>query len=137
MPIYEYKCPECDQHYTTTKVRADRLNLNEHTWSAYLEHGRTCSYDGPMVRVFSFSMERPLQEHWNATVNKPIRDNKQFDRELRRMADEASEYAGIEQRYERVDPEDTQSLGITSAGLESTNRVRVAQGLKPINLDQL
>jgi hypothetical protein len=119
-------------------VRADRLDLAELNWKAYIDHYTSpCPYDGLMVRVFSFSLERPMQEHWNTTVNKPIRDNKQFDRELRRMSDQASEYAGIEQRYERIDPEDTQALGITAEGLDATNRVRVAQGQPPINIDAL
>lgn len=125
--FYEYKCVQCGQHHETTKVRADRLECG----------CITCGDWGPLVRVFSFSMERPLQEHWNSSLQMPIRDNKQYDRELRRKSIESSEYSGVEQRFERIDPGDYQALGVTAEGLDHTNRQRVAQGHKPINLDNL
>lgn len=125
--IYEYKCPTCKQILQTARHRGDRLNIE-------------CPYCGshdPARRVFSFAMQRPMQEHWNKSVNKPIRDMKQYKRELARKSDEASEYAGIEHRFEPIDPEDTKALGVTAEGLDYTNRARVAQGLKPINIDAL
>lgn len=135
--MYEYKCPECDQRYLTQHVRADRLYRTEMPTSACINHDTACSYDGPFVRVFSFSVKPMMQEHWNATVNKPIRSEQHFRDELKRMGEAASEYDGFDHDYQPVDPEDTKSLGVTAEGLDATNRVRVKEGKAPINLDAL
>lgn len=134
--MYEYKCPECDQRYLT-QYRGDRLDLFQVNTSEAMRHDRTCTYNGKMVRVFSFSVAPMMQEHWNATVNKPIRSQQQFKDELKRMGEAASEYDGFEHDYQPVDPEDTKALGVTAEGLDATNRVRVKEGKRPINLDVL
>jgi hypothetical protein len=134
--IYEYKCPECDQRYLT-EFRGDRLNLWQVNFSAALKHDRACDYNGEMLRVFSFSVVPMLQEHWNASLNKPITSDRHFREELKRASEEAFLYDGFDHDYQPVDSEDTKSLGVTAEGLDHTNRARVAEGKKPINLDVL
>jgi hypothetical protein len=134
--IYEYKCPECDQRYLTS-YRGDRLNLAQVNTSEAMRHDRTCTYSGQMVRVFSFAVAPMMPEHWNSTLNKPIRSDRQFRDELKRASEAASLYDGFDHDYQPVDPEDTKSLGVTAEGLDYTNRARVAEGKKPINLDVL
>lgn len=77
-----------------------------------------------------------MQEHFNGTVGKPIRSEAQFKEELKILSEQNSLYSGVEQRLEMLEPEQA-AAGVTPEGLDSTNRQRVAQGLKPINLDRL
>ena len=72
----------------------------------------------------------------NATVGKPIRSEAQFKEELKILSEQNSLYTGVEQRLEMLDPEQA-AQGVTSDGLESTNRIRMARGMKPIDLDKL
>lgn len=72
----------------------------------------------------------------NATVGKPIRSEAQFKEELKILSEQNSLYTGVEQRLEMLDPEQA-AQGVTAEGLDSTNRVRVARGMKPIDLDRL
>lgn len=123
--IYGYKCPVCKQTFIA-KERTDRLS-------------RLCTECGhsPLHRDFSgIAVERPMQEHWNATVNKPISSMRQFDAELRRKSDEMSHYTQVDQRLERLDP-DAAMKGVTDSGLESTNDDRIRRGVKSIDLDKL
>lgn len=73
----------------------------------------------------------------NGTTMTPIRSQQQFNESLKKMSEHASEYTGIEHQYESVDPYDHATLGVTSEGLDATNRVRVAKGQKPIDLKGL
>ena len=123
--IYGYKCPECKQTYIS-HMRGDRLD-------------RECSVCGhsPLHRDFSgISLQRPMEEHWNATVNQPISSNKQFDEALKRETERMSVYTQVDQKLERIDPEQAM-VGVTPEGLESTNRERMKRQQKPIDLDRL
>lgn len=123
MTIYGYRCPVCDQTYTSSE-RCDRL----------AEPCRTCTHDGPLHRDYrGLAIHRPMLEHMNATLGKPISDMKQFNRELSRKSDELSAYTGVDQKLELLDPEQAKA-GVTMEGLDSTNRERVKRGLKAIEL---
>lgn len=126
MPMYEYKCPGCESRVVSGQ-RGDRLQ----------QSCRYCGHPGPLVRRFSISIERPMPEHFNGSVNRVVSSNRQYDRELARVSEEHSSYLNMDVKYERVDGEDTKSLGVTGEGLDSTNRVRMAQGMRPINTDAL
>lgn len=122
MTIYGYKCPHCGQTYTS-ETRADRLPIRCHVCDHPQLHR---DYSGIAVR-------RPMAEHWNGTVNMPIRSEAQFKEQLKIRSEELSRYTGVEQRLEMLDPEQAKQ-GVTEEGLDSTNRVRVARGMKPIEL---
>jgi len=77
-----------------------------------------------------------MEEHWNGTVNMPIRSEAQFKEQLKVRSEELSSYTGVEQRLEMLEPEQAMQ-GVTAEGLDSTNRQRVKRGLNPINLDRL
>ena len=77
-----------------------------------------------------------MEEHWNATVNQPISSNKQFDEALKRETERMSVYTQVDQKLERIDPEQAM-VGVTPEGLESTNRERMKRQQKPIDLDRL
>lgn len=125
MTIYGYKCPECQQTYTSEE-RGDRLHVNCHV----------CNHS-PLHRDYSgIAVKKPMQEHWNGTVNMPIRSEQQFKEQLKIRGEELSQYTQVEQRLEMLEPEQAMA-GVTEEGLDSTNRVRVARGLKPIDLNKL
>ena len=58
---------------------------------------------------------------------------KQFKDALKIRGEELSRYTQVEQDLQPLDPEQAK-VGVTEEGLDSTNRVRVAQGMKPIKL---
>lgn len=105
MRTYEYRCVRCHATMTSTTHGLD-----------------VCLIDGclgALRRVYSISFTKPLQEHWNTTVNKPIRTNKQFADELKRASEEATLRTGVEHRYVPTDPS---AVGATQEGMESTYR---------------
>lgn len=110
MQVYEYRCPDCE-HRVISHLRGDRLEAD-------------CDYCDPagpvprvFKRVFSVSLQRPMQEHFNSTVGKPISDMRQFKRELARKGAEYTERTGIETNYQPVDMGDRKALGVTDDGL--------------------
>lgn len=122
--IYEYKCPVCGWRDTSTQ-RGDRLE-------------RVCVGCGhrTLHRVFSVGVRRPMQEHWNPTVNAPVSSMRQFEDMLKAKSEEYTLRTGIEARFVPHDPQDAKALGVTNAGLDSTNKVRATKGLKPIVVDE-
>ena len=126
--IFEYKCPECG-HRVISHVRGDRLEAD-------CDH---CDPDGPVPRVFrrvfSVSVQRPMQEHFNHTVGKPISDPKQFARELRLKGEQYTAETGIPTNYQPVDMRDKEALGVTDAGLDETRRrQRNREGSRPASV---
>jgi hypothetical protein len=116
--IYEYKCRGCGLIESTTRHRGDRMGDCTN---------RGCS--GSLTRLFSVSVQRPMHEHWNPTVNAPVSSNAQFDNLMKMKSDEATERTGIEHRFVRHDPADSKALGVTTQGLDESNKVRRAQGM--------
>lgn len=115
--IYEYKCPACNTH----------LHTNRHGIE-----GTACEHcTAPIKRVYSFAVQRPMAEHFNATVGKPIGSNRQFDEALKVKSAEMTERLGFEQRYVRIDPE---QAGATQEGMEATYREQVATGQRETKL---
>lgn len=123
MTIYGYKCRPCGQEYDS-ETRADRLDVP----------CQVCG--GPITRKYSIRLEKPMQEHWNITTNSPISSDRQFRDELKRMSEQQMLKTGIPCNYEPVDPEmiraHVESTG--AVGLDATNRVRVAEGKRPIRI---
>lgn len=118
MMIYEYKCPNCQAH-AESFTRADRITA----------HCQSCDSEQEFRRVFSISTQAVMQEHWNATVNKPISSHRQFVDELKRAAEVASLRTGMEHKYETIDSRDKEALGVTDEGVHESNRIRQKQGL--------
>ncbi len=117
--IYEYKCRVCHTPHTST---------------AYGREGSRCfagECTGTLKRVYSFTTLRPMAEHFNATVGKPISSNRQFDEALKVKSAEMTDRLGFEQRYVRIEPE---QAGATQEGMEATYREQVATGQRETKL---
>lgn len=123
--IYLYKCDECHSIVESTS-RGDALGE-----CVFEDNGELCT--GTLRRRFVVNLERPMQEHWNHTVNKPISDPNQFKRELREAGEKYSEKNGIETDYQPLSRDELRGM-MTMEGMDSTNRERVKQGLKPIEV---
>lgn len=119
--LYHYRCRGCGAE-ALVEHRADTL-------------GECAGCEGELRRVWSVNVAPVMHEHWNTTVQKPISSMRQFETELRRASDEATARTGIEHRFAPVDPTDRKALGVTSEGMDTTNRARVAAGLKPVSVD--
>lgn len=122
MALFEYKCPECENR-VISHVRGDRLDAD-------CPH---CEEPREFRRVFSVSMQRPMQEHFNHTVGQPISDPKQFARALSRKGEEYTERTGIETNYQPIDLQDRSALGVTDAGLDATRKRMHTEG-RPTSL---
>lgn len=126
MQQYEYRCPEC-RNTILSPHRADRSVAWCRKCTEYREHRR----------VFGIYVARGMVEHYNQSIGAYVTSERQFRDELKRGAELETLRTGIEHNYEPVDMSDTKSLGVTAEGLEATNRVRVAEGKKPIDLDKI
>jgi len=105
--IFEYRCPEC-RATMLSKTRGDRLDAS----------CGSCGFPGPHVRVFSIRTFKPMEEHWNTSVNAPVRSMQDFKRQLKIKGDQYTESTGIEVNYQPVDMSDTKALGVTREGIE-------------------
>lgn len=137
MTLYEYRCRECGSTQLM-EARGDHLAPDIH-WTrvdvdGHPEGGRSYCR-GLMRRVWSVQVAPVMQEHFNTTVQRPVSSMRQFERELRRASDVASEETGIEHRFAPVDPTDRKALGVTDEGLDATNRQRAARGQRPVPLN--
>lgn len=125
MILYGYQCRECGQEYTS-----------EYQGSALPDFiCRGCGNDH-VKRRYSLAVHRPMHEHFNQSVGKPISSDRQFRDELKRKSDAHFLATGIPADYQPVDPEIARRAVEESQGmgLESTNRRRVNEGKKPIRV---
>lgn len=146
MPLYSYRCNVCHREHDTT-TRGDSLGpcgemvmvppddpvLRAQVLAnpALMEHDMIALMCwGEMRRRFHVNMAPVMQQHFNTTVMKPISDMRKFRDELRRESERQSELNGVEVQYEPIDPGTSpRDLGVTSEGLDESNRIREKQGL--------
>lgn len=114
--IHAYKCRLCD--YEAESFR------NENPLMAC----PNCSA-GALTKNYQVAVQRPMSEHFNETVGQPIASMREFKEALKRGGDEFMERTGQTVDYQ---PRDWSELGGTNEHLDSTNRVRVAAGQKPL-----
>lgn len=117
MPLYTYRCPECRSTVTSTS-RGNTLDVI----------CACCGAQSTHRRVFGFNMKPMMHEHFNRTVGKPISDMRQFERELKKQSDLATETTGVEHRYVPVEAGDHAAVGATSEGIDESNRIRSMRG---------
>lgn len=119
MPIYEYRCPDCDNYSELS------LTIDEYSGIEMVE----CNCGSAMVRIFSFSVKPIMVEHMNRTTGQLVSSEKQFADQLKRQSEEASIRTGIEHNFVPVDTQDKATLGVTDAGLRETYDRRKKLGM--------
>ena len=134
MTIYGYECRECGQEYTS-EYRGNVL-MEDCECCGEVPVACVCGTDTPIKRKYSLAVHRPMHEHFNRSVGKPISSDRQFRDELKRKSEEQFLRTGIPADYVPSDPTETRKAAEASGyeGLESTNRQRVRDGLKPIRV---
>lgn len=119
MPTYKFQCPECGVLYRETLPVTQR------------DVDLTCDScpDAPFLeRVFSFAYKSPLQEHFNVSTGSYVTSERTLKDEMKRASDERSERLGFDHSFTPVDPRETEALGVTEEGLDSTRRREVEEG---------
>jgi hypothetical protein len=89
-----------------------------------------------MKRKYSLSIHRPMHDHYNNTTGTMIGSDRQFREELKRQSEAATIKTGIEHNFEPIDRAELKKNVVASdgAGLESTNRERVKNGQRAVDL---
>jgi hypothetical protein len=133
MILYGYQCRECGQEYTS-EYQGSVLMI-----PCCTDHGMVefrCDCGSAVKRKYSLAVHRPMHEHFNQSVGKPISSDRQFRDELKRKSEEQFLRTGIPADYQPVDPEVARAAVEQSQGmgLESTNRRRVNEGKKAIRV---
>lgn len=114
--IYGYRCRTCNLEVDSTE-RGNTLGACPNCPT------------GELRRLFVVRTETMVHEHYNATLNRVVSGNRDFDEGLKRESERVSLYTGMEHRFERVDPSDRAALGVTEQGIDDSNRIRSKQGL--------
>lgn len=116
MQVYLYQCRTCGAREEST-TRGDTIGPCGRRYGDIV-----CP--GEMRRRFQVSMPFVMQEHFNSAVGGPISDQKQFESELRKKSDLASQHTGMEHKYVPVDMNDKKGLGVDGRGIDESNRIR-------------
>lgn len=119
MPVYEWRCPNCQTPYQSQRALGD---LTPPTCP-------TCQT--PVRRRYSsIAFKLPMPEHYNASVGAYVSNETQFKDHLKVQSEQATLRTGLEHNFVPHDPrESKQELGITEEGLEATYRRRRELGL--------
>lgn len=112
MALYEYKCKSCGERFSSSEYGLERL--------PHLCNGRNTLVRGEVARVYSFAFHRPMQEHFNVGVGKPISNKRQLDDHLRRKSEADMERTGIPCDYQQADLRDRDIFPVTEDGLKET-----------------
>lgn len=100
MPVYEYKC---DAGHVEEAFHSRDVSYVGEPCPAWSDDGSACN--SPVKKHFGSIQFAPvMQEHWSLAVGKPISSMRQFEDELARSSDAATNQTGIEHKYVPCDP---------------------------------
>lgn len=124
MPVYEFACKNCGEDYSVTSIK------NKEFMERRIRQGGYCSLCmGPIRRVFSFSVAKPMPEHYNKSTGTFISSERQLKDTLKAQSEQATERTGIEHNFVPIHPSERETLGVTSEGLAATYDRRKALGM--------
>lgn len=119
MKVYAYRCRDCG-YRAVSEHRGD-----------FLKYCPDCS-TGRVTRDYSgISLHRPIMPHFNPTLQREVTGMSDFTEGLKRAGAAQEEATGVATRYVPVMPQD---VPVTSEGLDTTNRARVARGQRPVEV---
>lgn len=117
MPLYEYRCPDCNDIFHKQCSIAD---------SAELPYCPDCGVR--MKQRFGFAYHADYREHFNTTTGSMITSKKQFRNELKVLSEKATLETGVYHDFVPADLSNPRDLGVTSEGLEESFRTRRNDG---------
>jgi len=130
MASYQYVCVGCSAH---EEISNGAVSLADFEPPREMQ---CTSCGSEMKRKYSLSIHRPMHDHYNNTTGTVIGSDRQFREELKRQSEAATIKTGIEHNFEPIDRAELKKNVVASdgAGLESTNRERVKNGQRAVDL---
>jgi len=110
MPLYEYRCPDCDTIYH------ESLPIAEVSEAEF-----TCPVcpDAPdLIRRFGFNYKPDMPAHFNNAAGKFVRNEKHLKDEFKYMSEAYSNRTGLPAAFEPLDSREVAGLNLD--GLDST-----------------
>lgn len=104
MALYEYRCLDCDERFTSSEYGLEN-NLNPLTGHRQV------------VRIYSFAFHRPFDEHYNPSVGSVVRSKRDLNEQLARKSEEITERTGIPHQLAQADLRDRDIFPVTEEGL--------------------
>lgn len=124
MPTYQYRCRKCNQLYEEWAERDQKTELDD---AVFLRGCVLC--DGPVRPSYNtVRFGSVMHEHYSPATGTIVSDPRQFDRDVRRLEEEATIRDGIPTTFSQVDLSDREALGVTDEGLKSTHDRQVETG---------
>ncbi len=87
-----------------------------------------CSCGGSFTRIYSFSIAKSFQPHYNPSVGRYVTSRSDFNDALKQHSDEASEKTGVYHNFKPYDARDHEAFGLSSDDLADANESR-AKGI--------
>lgn len=75
-----------------------------------------------MIKLFSFSVPRTFQPHWNSAVGQWVTSQNHFEELLKIKSESNSIQSGIEHNYVPVEWGDAAAFGATDEGIDDFQR---------------
>lgn len=113
MPVYEFRCPECDLLFTESIPISEVSDIE-----------LTCPDDNTLLkRIFtSPGVIRDMPGHFNTSAGKYVPNLRTLKDEFKRMGEDYSKRTGMDSDFQVIDSQEVP--GLTHEGLESTFRAR-------------
>lgn len=103
---YEYKCDPCNIIFDSDQRGRE---------------GTPCpDCQTPIRRLYSFSFQRSMPEHFNQTAGRYISSRRQLEDEAKRISEETAERTGFPADIRVGDMRDKDLFGVTAEGLDTT-----------------
>lgn len=123
MPLYQYKCANCDTHYSIVLPVEDRdLPVRKGICTA---HCNTTT----LKRVYSFSTH-VFQPRFDQSLGQEITSPRAEREAFKVLSAQATERTGYETNYQPVDLNDREALGVTERGVEMADQASLASGAR-------
>lgn len=107
MPLYEYRCPECNTIY------------HEHLPVSALDTEFTCPADNTdLIRRFGFNYKADEPAGYSTALGKYVSNTRELKDEFKYMGEAYSNRTGLDSNFQPLDPREVP--GVTMEGLDST-----------------
>jgi len=107
MPLYEWRCPKCHAHTTTTD------NSTPPTCTL-------CTIS--LHRRYTFYKPAPFTPHFNVSLGRHVSSRQDFLEGLKAASDSATERTGIPHNYVPIDIADRDAFGATDESMDDYHR---------------
>lgn len=118
MTYYSYECDGCEETEEIDFPFGEAPSAFRHAFCG-----------GLMRHVLCFVFHKPMREHYNPTLGRRVRGQRDFRDGLKRASEAATLRTGTLHDYQPVDLNDEAALGVTEDGREENAKMRRDTGL--------